>query len=93
MLYFRYGQIEGYIGDPFFSFHGILTFSKEEITAGIMSSLIVFPPVILLVCLFRKSVPSSKNRSRFDKVVEEASAEGRVALPDKSYQRKMKNKE
>ena len=53
-----------------------------------MSSLIVFPAVILMVCLFRKSIASSKNKSRFDKVVIEAAEEGRIALPDKSYQRK-----
>ena len=58
-----------------------------------MSSLIVFFPVILMICLFRKSVPSSKNRSRFDKVIEEAAGEGKVVLPDKSYQRKIKDDE
>ena len=58
-----------------------------------MSSLIVFFPVVLMICLFRKSVPSSKNRSRFDKVIEEAVGEGKVVLPDKSYQRKIKDDE
>ena len=56
-----------------------------------MSSLIVLAPVILMVCLFRKSVAGSKNKSRFDKVVEEAAADGRIALPDKYYQRKNKD--
>ena len=83
----RYGQVDGYIGDPFFEFNGILTFSKEEISAGVISSLIVLVPVIILICLFRKAVPSKKNRSRFDKVIEEAAQEGRVDLPAKSFKR------
>ena len=66
----------------------MLTFSKEEISAGIISSLIVLAPVILMICLFRKAVPEHKNKSRFDKVVEEAVANGRIELPEKSYQRK-----
>ena len=66
----------------------MLEFSKEEIVEGIFSSLIILGPVILMVCLFRKSIPSSKNKSRFDKVVEEAAQDGRINLPDRTYRRK-----
>ena len=65
----------------------MLTFSKEEIVAGVISSLIVLGPVILLVCLFRKTVSSRKKRSRFDKVITEAAEQGMFELPAESYKR------
>ena len=58
----------------------------QEISVGIMSSMIILPPVILMVSLFRKlvfqhqrfvylffarSIPSGKKKSRFDKVFNE----------------------
>ena len=87
LLYIRYGQVDGYIGDPFFEFNGILTFSKEEIMEGIISSLIILVPVIILICLFRKAIPSNKKKSRFDKVIMEAVEEGKFNPPAESYKR------
>ena len=76
-----------YISDPYASFAGIVTFSPEEISAALTSSIIVIAPTILLMLLFRKAVKGtdeqSKNPSRFDKVVAEAAEDGRINLPEK----------
>ena len=85
--FFRYGQIDGYIGDPYLSFEGMLIFSNEEITSGIFSSMIVFIPLVLLISLFRKSLPFSKKPSRFDKVIEESARENKIQLPESSFKR------
>ena len=82
-----YGQIDGYMSDPFFQLTLMLQFSWEEISVGILSSMIILPPVILIVMLFRKSIPGGKNKSRFDKVIEEAAEADLVSLPEKSYER------
>ena len=83
-----------YISDPYASFAGIVTFSPEEISAALTSSIIVILPTILLMLLFRKAVKGtdeqSKNPSRFDKVVQEAAEEGRIILPEKSYTRPLR---
>ena len=91
----RYGQTPNYLGDPYAEFAGkILTFSPEEISAGLTSSIIVILPTILLMYLFRKTVKGttdeSKNPSRFDKVVEEAAEEGKIILPDQSFKRNLR---
>ena len=40
-------------------------------TVGLISSVIVFPPLILAVFLFKKGATFSKRRSRIDKGIEE----------------------
>ena len=62
--------MKGYLTDPYFSLTQMLNFSwqvrilssemdgyilfLQEISVGIMSSMIILPPVILMVSLFRK---------------------------------------
>ena len=66
-------------------------FSKEEISCGVISSLIIICPTIFLVILFRKSAPFSRRKSRFDKVIDDAAASGKIILPQKSHTRKVVN--
>ena len=85
----RYKNVEGHVGDSFFQFNGMLMFSKEEITCGVISSLIIICPTIFLIILFRKSAPFSRRKSRFDKVIDDAAALGKIILPQKSHTRKV----
>ena len=79
------------MGDPYAEFSSILNFSREEISAGLSSSLIILLPTILMILLFRKAIKGndekSKNPSRFDKVVAEAAGQGKILLPDQSFTR------
>ena len=65
----------------------VLQFTNEEIYTGLISSLIILPPVILMVLLFRKAKPASKRQNRIDKVIQEAVVSGAVHVPEKSFQR------
>ena len=80
-----YGNVREYLADPLVSLAGMINLSPEEVTAGITSSVIVFGPAILMICLFRKAIPASKRPSRFDKVIQEAAEAGLLILPEKSY--------
>ena len=65
----------------------LLEFTKEEIGTGLISSLIILPPVIIMVLLFRKGRAGTKHKSRFDKVVEEAAEKGLINIPEESFKR------
>jgi hypothetical protein len=88
-----YGTVKDYLTDPLVSIAGMIKLSKDEITAGVTSSLIIFVPAVLMICLFRKAIPSGKRKSRFDKVIEEAASAGLVKLPEKSFQRAPNSKD
>nr|XP_027224257.1 polycystic kidney disease protein 1-like 2 [Penaeus vannamei] len=63
--------------------YGPFSMSTEQIGVGVVSNLIVFPPTLLIVFLFRKSRPKVLRKSRILKAVEEmrskAKAEGALA--------------
>lgn len=87
----RYTEVPEYLGDPYTEFKGILQFSNEEISAGIITSLLVVFPTTIITLLFRKSAKgnteASKKSSRIDKVVKEAAKKGEIILPEKTYSR------
>ena len=82
-----YQQVTAYIADPLASVAGIVNLSRQEVSTGLISSCIVLIPTILMIMCFRKAIPGSKRKSRFDKVIEEAGSQGLVKLPEKSFQR------
>ncbi|XP_068213289.1 polycystin-1-like [Palaemon carinicauda] len=57
---------------------GPFNLSPEEIGVGIISNLIVFPPSLLIVFLFRKSRPSKLRQSRIELAVEKTREEFRA---------------
>ena len=83
----RYGKTKRTEVIPSLTSFVVMEFTWDEISAGLISSLIILPPVILMILLFRKSKRMSKRESRFDKVIQEAVEKDLVHLPEKSYQR------
>ena len=63
----------------------MLSFSPEEVLIGAFSSFTYVTWMIFIVFCFRKSEQGRKNKSRFDKVIEEAADEGKVKLPESSF--------
>ena len=54
---------------------------------GLISNVIVFPPTILLVVLFKKGKWFSKRKNRVDITVEKAKSEERIDWPDEGHER------
>ena len=46
-----------------------------------------------MIMLFRKSGALSKGKNRIDKTIEKASGEGKIVLPEKTYQRTVEEDE
>ena len=79
--------------NPLVALNKMLNLSTKEVVSGTMASLTYVTWMVFIAFCFKKAEPGRKNKSRFDKVIEEASADGKVALPDKSYQRTVKDGE
>ena len=53
---------------------------------GFMSNLIVFPPIILIVLLFKRSKAATKRASRIDRGIEKAFKQGRFNKPSNDHE-------
>ena len=63
----------------------MLNLSTKEVISGTMASLTYVTWMVFIAFCFKKAEPGRKNKSRFDKVIEEASQEGKVKLPEKTF--------
>ena len=60
---------------------GFLPFDGTDMMIGFISNLIVFPPIILIVLLFKKSKAMKKRKNRVDRGLEIATENGRFKAP------------
>ena len=51
----RYGQNDPYVGNPYAELANIVTLNPQTIEMGVISSIIVFLPVVLMIVLFRQA--------------------------------------
>lgn len=63
----------------------MINLSTDEAAAGCMASLTYISWMVFICFCFKKSEKGRSNNSRFDKVIEEAQQEGKVNLPEKSF--------
>ena len=66
----------------------ILPVDSGDIIVGLISNLIVFPPTILMVLLFKKSKAATKRKSRIDLGIDEAVEKGRFRPPEDGGQQR-----
>ena len=91
--YPRYGVHDAYVGTSFGNIANILSLTSSEIQIGVFSNIIIFVPAIIMIMLFRKSGALSKGKNRIDKTIEKAAGEGKIVLPEKTYQRTVEEDE
>ena len=60
---------------------GFLPMDAMDMIIGFISNLIVFPPTILIVLLFKKSKALKKRKNRIDRGLEKAIENGRFKAP------------
>ena len=70
---------------PLVSVSKIINLSTDEVVSGLVSGIIYIAWMSFIAFCFKKAEQGRKNKSRIDKVVEEASNDGRVNLPEKSF--------
>ena len=86
LLNLRFGGItEDYITDPLVSLTKMIQLSTKEAGAGAMASLTYVTWMVFICFCFKKSERGRNNTSRFDKVIEESQQEGKVKLPEQSF--------
>ena len=51
----RYGQNDPYVGNSYAELANIVTLNPQTIEMGVISSIIVFLPVVLMIVLFRQA--------------------------------------
>ena len=61
---------------------GFLPMDAVDMMIGFISNLIVFPPTILIVLLFKKSKAMKKRANRVDRGLEQAIEKGRFKAPE-----------
>ena len=61
---------------------GFLPMDAMDMMIGFMSNIIIFPPTILIVLLFKKSKVMSKRKNRVDRGLEIAKEKGRFVAPE-----------
>ena len=61
---------------------GFLPMDAMDMMIGFISNLIVFPPTILIVLLFKKSKAMKKRANRVDRGLEQAIEKGRFKAPE-----------
>ncbi len=61
-----YEQSAGRVSNPYFSI-SVLQFDAESIGVGVISTLVVFPPTLLAILLFKKSRSMFGRENRIDR--------------------------
>ena len=75
-----YGIATENVTHPLFAL-SILPVDSTDMFIGFLSNLIVFPPTILIVLLFKKSKAGTKRKNRVDRGMEKAIENGRFNPP------------
>ena len=75
--------MDGIVGMAAFSMH--VLFSPFQMGVGLISNLIVFPPLILAAILFKRGAVFRKRPNRIDKSVEIAIEDESFEPPEKSF--------
>ena len=81
---FRFGGYD-YITDPLVSLTKMINLSTDELVAGVCASITYVSWMVFICFCFKKSERGRSNNSRFDKVIEESKQEGKVNLPEQSF--------
>ena len=76
-----YGVNSEHVTNMVFEF-SILPVDSTDIFIGLLTNLIVFPPIILIVLLFKKSKPGTLRANRADRGLEIAVEKERFICPD-----------
>ena len=76
-----YGMSSEHITDAMFKM-AFLPMDATDIIIGLISNMIVFPPVILIVLLFKKAKPIKRRTNRADLGLEIAQEKGRFNCPE-----------
>ena len=72
--------------DPLVSLSKMINLATKEVLAGMTASITYVSWMVIIAFCFKKAEMGRKNKSRIDKVVEEASQEDKLKLPEKSFQ-------
>ena len=80
----RFGGYD-YITDPLVSLTKMINLSTDELVAGVCASITYVSWMVFICFCFKKSERGRSNNSRFDKVIEESKQEGKVNLPEQSF--------
>ena len=80
----RFGGYD-YITDPLVSLTKMINLSTDELGAGVAASITYVSWMVFICFCFKKSEGGRSKTSRFDKVIEEAQQEGKVKLPEQSF--------
>ena len=77
--------MDDYITDPLVSLTKMINLSTHEFGAGMAASITYVSWMVFICFCFKKSERGRSNNSRFDKVIDEAKQEGKVKLPEQSF--------
>ena len=75
-----YGGLEERVSNPIVTLFKFLKVSFFDVWQGLYVNLMVFPPIILVAVLFRKSMPAKKRSNRIDNGIQMVSNIYRCAL-------------
>merc|ERR1719367_1125488 len=88
-----YDRLPARITDALFTSQTFLRWDFFDIGQGLITNFLVFPPIILVAVLFRKSVPAKKRSNRIDNGLKEAADEGIFAPKREARQRDVTHEE
>ena len=80
-----YDGLPDRISNPLLTLADTLKFDFYDIGQGLYVNLMVFPPIILVAVLFRKSMPAKKRSNRIDNGIQQASVTSWLAVTQGCY--------